>query len=296
MTRITAKGSSNLFQGTVIGSNSAEVRQLTVENTGGTGFAVAIFIRGVSPTVRDVTVLSSGSTSTGYGILVFDGGNPLITDVMAKATGPATASVPINVEDSSVRMVRVQTSGSGASNVNRGMTIRGAGVHEVRDLVLHAEGAGTAIGLDLTDVSGLEISNIEITTRGATTNVGVTALASTFTIADAIITATGGDRTRGIENSNTSLTLHNSMVTATGGTESNWGLVNGGNASGPFLVTLTGSRITADERSVWNAIAAYDTRLGGNLIGGSSVVVSAGTVACAGNWNDSFIFFASACP
>jgi len=76
--------------------------------------------------------------------------------------------------------------------MNRGMIIRGPGIREVRDIVLHAEGGSTARGLDLDEVSGLEISNLKVTVMGAASNLGIVALDSTYSIHTADIHVSGG--------------------------------------------------------------------------------------------------------
>jgi hypothetical protein len=66
VTKITAVGNnSNATSGTVIGASNAELRFLTVENTGGGTFNAAVIINSASPKLTHVTL----SASTGNGAI-----------------------------------------------------------------------------------------------------------------------------------------------------------------------------------------------------------------------------------
>jgi hypothetical protein len=61
-TKITYAGFGDIHNGTVEGADNAELRFLTVENTGGHGFAVAIYNASASPRLTHVTATASGAT------------------------------------------------------------------------------------------------------------------------------------------------------------------------------------------------------------------------------------------
>ena len=63
-TKITFTGSNPDNTGTVVGASSAELRFLTVENTGGNSYAVAIFNNTVSPSLLHVTATAFGASTT----------------------------------------------------------------------------------------------------------------------------------------------------------------------------------------------------------------------------------------
>ena len=66
-TKITYTGSGASTTGTVVGANDAELRWLTVENTGGESFAIAIYNASASPRLTHLTASASGGANT-YGV------------------------------------------------------------------------------------------------------------------------------------------------------------------------------------------------------------------------------------
>ncbi|MFL5804330.1 MAG: hypothetical protein ACJ8CR_21620 [Roseiflexaceae bacterium] len=84
-TRLIANiGVSN--SGTVVGADDAELRRLTIENTGGGAFAVAIFNDGVAPRLSRLTAEASGGLAS-YGVYNCNGAAPAMSHVRALAAG-----------------------------------------------------------------------------------------------------------------------------------------------------------------------------------------------------------------
>ncbi|MFN2165912.1 MAG: hypothetical protein ACK2U9_06590, partial [Anaerolineae bacterium] len=71
-TRITFTSGSNSSTGTVVGANEAELRFLTVANTGGTGFAIAIYNESASPRLTNVTAIASGGSFNNFVVKNYD--------------------------------------------------------------------------------------------------------------------------------------------------------------------------------------------------------------------------------
>jgi hypothetical protein len=67
-TTITFTGSSSASSGTVLGADDAELRFLTVENTGGADYAVAIYNNSVSPRLTHLSANASGGMISNFGI------------------------------------------------------------------------------------------------------------------------------------------------------------------------------------------------------------------------------------
>ncbi len=101
-TRITFTGSAACNTGTVIGANNAELRSLTVENTGGTTYAVAIYNNGASPSLLHVTAIASGGTNINVGVHNVNS-SPEMTNVTATASGGANNYGVYNISSSSPR-------------------------------------------------------------------------------------------------------------------------------------------------------------------------------------------------
>ncbi|MCA9934367.1 MAG: hypothetical protein KC415_10610 [Anaerolineales bacterium] len=85
-TKITYTGSVNINNGTVIGANDAELRFLTVVNTGGSDYAAAIYNASASPRLTHVTATASGSLYNG-GVYNDANAAPLMTHVTVSASG-----------------------------------------------------------------------------------------------------------------------------------------------------------------------------------------------------------------
>ena len=99
-TRITAAGGA-ITVATVTGASNAELRFLTVENTGSGQYAQAIFLSNASPKITNVTLLASGSTY-GYGVGIYASSAPTLTNVTANIAGPGYNSVIYNSDSTPV--------------------------------------------------------------------------------------------------------------------------------------------------------------------------------------------------
>jgi hypothetical protein len=74
------------FFSVLVGANNAEVRSLTVRNTGSTGQGAGISNNSASPRIRQVTVAVSGSTTEGFGISN-SSSSPAISNVTVTCSG-----------------------------------------------------------------------------------------------------------------------------------------------------------------------------------------------------------------
>ncbi len=114
-TRITFTGSTSITTGTLLGANNAELRFLTVENTGGNTSAVAIYNSSAAPRLTHITASASGGTWI-YGV-VNSYSSPTMTDVTASASG-GVSSINRGVYNSysSPTMTNVIASASGGTD------------------------------------------------------------------------------------------------------------------------------------------------------------------------------------
>jgi hypothetical protein len=119
-TKITQVGSASPSTGTVLGISNAELRSLTVENTGGNTYAVAIFNQNDAPLLTHVTAVASGGNSN-YGVYNTATSSPTMTNVTASASGGTNNSYAIaNVSLSSPTMQDLSDR-SETSNYNYGV-------------------------------------------------------------------------------------------------------------------------------------------------------------------------------
>jgi hypothetical protein len=187
-TKITFTGSDSSSTGTVLGANDAELRFLTVENTGGaTTYAKAILNISAAPRLTHVTATASGGTyNSGVNNNIC---SPAMTNVTASASG-GTNSYGVYNSYSSPTMRNVIASASGGTN--------GYGVYNY--------------------YSSPTLASVTASASGATDNYGVHNFRSSPTIDNSIISANGGTNTYGINNvaSNLSYTVrvNNSRLSA----------------------------------------------------------------------------------
>lgn len=123
------------------GAVNAEVRALTVENTGGVLNSAAIRLDGAGP-VRLDGVTARATTSSGVGNvvgIVVVSGSPLLNDIVATADGGDTTS-GVEVHGGQPVLTKVTANGSDAGGFNRGLRVTGGAP---RFVAVDATGSGT---------------------------------------------------------------------------------------------------------------------------------------------------------
>ncbi|MBI4837755.1 MAG: hypothetical protein HY806_01090 [Nitrospirae bacterium] len=143
VTKITGN-LNNEYLGIIRGASDAELRFLSVQNTGGGAYATAIFNNGASPKINFVTAIASGGSIINTAIKNTNGSYPFITNVTVIAAGSTY---------SFIRGITNEWGGSSTYIVmkNAKVTVGSTG--------------GTGI---YNYISSTEASNIDITVTGGT--------------------------------------------------------------------------------------------------------------------------------
>jgi hypothetical protein len=201
ITGTVSNGSFPPTSGVVNGASNAEIRFLTVENTGSGTYSVALLNNSASPAVTNVTATASGSSNVvTYAVFNYSS-SPTITNVTANASG-TTGTIYGVVNNSS-------------SPVMNNVTVTVSG------------GTGTAVfGISSAFSSSPIMNNVTIEVSGGTSVFGVSSGAlSSSTMNNVTVTVSGGTgaTTRGVNNDSSSSTLNNVTATASGGAN-NYGL------------------------------------------------------------------------
>ena len=290
-TRIIWTGSSGPNTGTVVGANNAELRSLTVENTGGTSFAYAIGIynNGASPSLLNVTVSATGGSDGNYGIYNISS-SPNMADVTASVSGASFLNRGVFNISSSPTMTNVTTSASGARNNN--------GVYN-----------GSGSSPVMTGVTATASSS-----GASDSNTGVVNNASSPNMINVTATASGGYFTFGVNNNNSSSpNMTDVTASASGASFSNYGVYNdsaspkimtsvikaSGGATTYGIATYSGGTVTIDNSKVTASTSTISsnsgtaTRVGASQLSGGLI---SGSVTCAGVYDENYTFFASTCP
>jgi hypothetical protein len=184
-TKITYTGSDSLYTGTVIGASNAELRFLTVENTGGMTYAVAIHNNNASPRLTHVTATATGGTNN-LGMFNYSS-SPVMTNVTSTATG-GTNSYGVYNSYSSPEMNNVTSTATGGTN--------SYGVYNY--------------------FSSPVMTNVTVTATGGTNNYGVYNYSySSPEMNNVTVTATGGSYSYGVYNDFSSPVINNSQIKGT---------------------------------------------------------------------------------
>ncbi len=192
VTTITAAGNSSILTGTVVGANNAELRFLTVKNTGGNTFAVGIASVSASPRLTHVTVTATGGSVENFAVYN-NASSPVMKDVTATASGTVTDEAVVNVIGSTSVMTDVIATATGGSSQNVG--------------VLNSSSAVTMTNVTAT-----------ATASGSATNSGVENLAASPTMINVTASASGGSNNIGVNNQNSGVGSSPVMTNVTANT------------------------------------------------------------------------------
>ena len=209
-TRITYTGDALGNSGTLMGVSMAELRYLTVENTGGAASAIAIYNLNAYPSLIHVTANASGGTISTYGVYNYQS-SPTMTDVTASAWGGPN-NRGVNNDTSSPLMTNVAASAWGVDS--------NYGVYNYNSSPTMAN--VTAYAWD-----------------GANTNFGVANENSSPVMTDVTASGSGGSNNRGVDNLNSSPVMTNVTASASWGTDHNYGVFN--TYASPVMANVTAS-------------------------------------------------------
>jgi len=116
-TKITFTGSASADTGTVVGASNAELRFLTVANTGAAAYAVAIYNASASPRLTHVTAIVSGGTTNNF-VVKNSSASPTMTSMTISTPESGTG---VYNYGSSPTMTDVTVSVSGSSGLPIGV-------------------------------------------------------------------------------------------------------------------------------------------------------------------------------
>jgi hypothetical protein len=273
-TRITVSvgGGFDAGSSVVSGASDAELRHLTVENTGGGGeYVMAIFNGSASPRLSNVTATASGGPDINVGVNNA-GSSPTMTDVTATASGGSAAFGVSNSGGSSPTMTDVTARGSGAP-YNVGIVNAGSSP-TMTDVTATASGGDNARGME-NSTSSPKLTNVSATASGGSTENTDTGMLNSF---------------------HSSPTIRESVISASGPASIGvWGQFPDDTTS---LVTIENSEVKGAISTV-KAEGGYKANVGASKLDGGAVsTVGAGSaVKCAGVHDENYVFSTGpACP
>jgi len=295
-TKITGAFSSGPFPsntGTLLGASNAELRFLTVENTGTGGNTAAISNLSQSPSILHVTATASGGTSGSFGVNNVLS-SPTLMNVTATASGAGatTGNVGVFNYSSSPTMTNVMATASGLAFSNFGVENDNSSSPAMTNVTATASGGTSSNDGVVNSSSSPTMTNVtaSASAAGGVYNYGVYNSDSSPTMTNVIATASGGaSYNYGVYNSASSPTMTNVTASALGGT-ANYGVYN--STSG--TVKINNSVITGSTHTIYNEPGVIG-RVGGTKLDGG-VATSFGTFTCAAIYDENYTFYASTCP
>jgi hypothetical protein len=307
---VTTVRSTVDMAGTVQGADNAELRQLTVENTGPT-HAAALSNRAVFFTASRVDCLASGGSlsSTGIASTAFGG---VFLDVNARATGSPNAT---GMSSSGGLLARVRASASGTSFAYG--LFNAASTGEVTDVTARGQGAGYAVGIR-NEAGAPLLRNVRAIGRGDDISEGiVNGAGSAARIQGAVIEVSGGASfASGIRNEFSSALLTDVTIQVDAASDA-FGVssfFNGNPALRNVTMRVTGgghvvgvqsygTQVTVEASTISTSGFSLENEFGG---AGTSISVGAsrlegavepadGTLRCAASYNQAYAALGAAC-
>jgi len=229
----------NPSTGTLIGADNAELRFLTVENTGGDKYAVAIYNNSASPRLTNVSARASDGTYS-YGVYN-NSSSPTMKDVRASGSDGTGINFGVYNDTSSPTMTNVSASASGG--------VTSCGVYN--------------------DSSSPEMTNVSASASGGENNYGMYNSTSSPAMTNVNASASGGIINYGVQNILSSLTINNSLISASEGTENNYGIHNSA-GSLSYTLSVNNSQIIGSTNTIYND-PNYIVNIGVSQLSGGAV-------------------------
>jgi hypothetical protein len=203
-TTITCACGGNGFDGlsaaVSVGAITAEIRHLTINNTGpstGTStYSIGVYTNAVtngSFSMNNVTATATGSTNN-YGVANQSSSSPSMNNVTATATGGTNSSGVVNQSSSSPSMNNVTATATGGT-YNYGVANQSSSSPSMNNVTATATATGNANYGVFNDSSSPSMNNVTATATGGTTSYGVYSY--------------------GVYNSSASPSIRNSSITGT---------------------------------------------------------------------------------
>jgi hypothetical protein len=269
VTTITASGSSSSGTGTVLGADNTELRFLTVENTGGSTWAIAIYNDNTSPRLTHLTASAWGGAHY----------NCAVTNSSESSSAPTPTMVNVTAIAKGGETARGVDNGGSAPTMND-VTARGYGATD------------TNYGIYNDAMASFAMTNVTAVASGGSTATAIrNAYCSTIMTNVTARAFNGSSHNWAVYNQHSSALMSN--VTATAVLTDSRGLLNTGAVSTPTLVFVDQSRINATTNTIENGYGVV-TLVGASRLAGGPVTGTG--ITCAGVYDENYTFYNSACP
>ena len=252
---------------TILGADISELRLITIENTGAGTYTVAISnLSNAGPSLYKINVSATGGTDTTYGIYN-NSSSPTILDSTISAGG------------------------FGINNYGIFNIVSGPNITNVK---INAGGGTNNFGVYTTNGTSPRMYNVTINLFGGSNNYSIyNNQISTPVLINSTISANYATQySYGVyNNSGSGITITNSSVTGWGATSGSYGIYN---ASSSGTSKIDHSILKGATSTIYNSTGSI-IRIGNSQLDGGAVS-NAGTLTCAGVYDENYVFYASTCP
>lgn len=211
-TKITYTGGTAVHEATLIGASNAEIRFLTVENTGSNNAAYAMYNNNASPTIRYLNIISSNGTNLTGGI--YNSNSSLIMqNVTITVTGTNCNCIGLyGVVSTTIKMDNGAIDVSGdTKGVYAVFADAGANI-SIRNANISASGINCNT-YAVYNAYNITLFNVIVTAQGSGTGTVSGIYGGKLTMNNVISSASGGDTSFGVY-SGTYVTMDNVIASA----------------------------------------------------------------------------------
>ena len=324
LTTITSqvvRGSSSNTSGTVVITNSSEIRFLTIANNGTTTSKAAVYGNGVDKTAKltNVTISVSGGGNSSYGINNNGTASPTIKNVTITVSGGSNDFGISNFSSSSPHIQNVTVTAGSSTNSVVGINNDTVSSPIIQNSNVTVTGGNQNFGILTSNNSAPAIQNSIITSSGSNTNTGIYNASNTaaFLIMNSTISVSGGNIGNGILNTSSSPIIQNVIITVSASGQTN-GIFNnansnaairnstisvsGGGANIGIAITLNSALVilnsSVSASGGGNGNSSISVNNGGSAKVGNSQLTGAvfgSPYTCVGDYDDNFVALGAAC-
>ena len=279
---------------TLLGADNAELRFVTVENTGNADYAIAIYNTGASPRLTHVTATVSGGTSQNIGIFNSSASSPTMTNITANAMGGNFSIAIQNYQSCSPTMTDIIATASDGT-YTYGVNNDASSSPMMMNVNTSASGGMSTYGIVIGS-SSPTLMNVSAKASGGTyQNIAILNRSGAPILMNVNASASGGDNGFGLYNSNAASPIINNSSLSASGSTSNYGIYNETlSPSGIYTISVNNSRIIGSTATIYNT-DYFTVLVGASQLSGGAIT-GGGTVTCAGVYDENYTFSASTCP
>ncbi|MCI0397191.1 MAG: hypothetical protein L0332_20085 [Chloroflexi bacterium] len=277
LTRITQTGFATSVDATIEAAANSALRSLTVENSGGAAYAIAIYINSADNfRTQHVTTRVWGATNSNRAITV--SGNGMFT----------------RLDDVTVEVEALSTTGSNYG-ISQNTLITGRNellINDVTIVVSATTTTGGVYGLHNTAATGLTailtatntLISVHNNSTGLTVGVMASGAGTPITLSGGLVEVGSGSNVYGL------YANAGGAVTATGLTVVSSGTgAYGLSSATASVIHLDSSKITGSPNAISiGGTAANETRIGASLVDGAVSIAGAGTVTCIASYDENY--------